>query len=305
MTLSVLFFGNKNRGALCLEALLDSRHEVVAVVAPPTANTEDWYRSPAMVAEEYDVPVHRPVDVNESDVARTLASYGPDLTVMAGYSQILGSKILNVASEGTLNLHGGKLPEYRGASTLNWMLINGEDQGGIAVLFADEGIDTGDIVTQERFSIAPNDTIVDVVERTNELFPGMLVNAVNEIDNGTVDRTSQSLTEGTYWHSRRPRDGKINWDRMTARNVHDLVRSLAGPYPSAFTHHDGTKLEITRTRVPQEDIRGIPGRIARTHSKGVLVVAADQAVLVERVNPDSGEEQPAREYFSGVGADLG
>ncbi|WP_256301090.1 methionyl-tRNA formyltransferase [Haloarchaeobius salinus] len=305
MSCSVLFLGNKERGTLCLEALLDSRHEIVAVVAPPADSTEDWYRSPVPVAEEHGIPVHRPADVNDPEVVRTLADHEPDLTVMAGYSQILGSEVLNVAPEGTLNLHGGKLPSYRGASTLNWMLINGEEEGGIAVLFADEGIDTGDIVAQERFDIAEEDTIVDVVERTNELFPGMLVDAVDAIDDGTVKRTPQSHGEGTYWHSRRPRDGEIDWQHMTARNVHDLVRSLAGPYPSAYTHHDEAKLEITETSVPDEDVRGIPGRVARTRGQGVLVVAADRAVLVEHVQPEGGEEQPAREYFSGVGVDLG
>lgn len=305
MSLSVLFLGNKDRGTLCLEALLDSRHEVVAVVAPPVDGTEEWYQSPVSVAEEHSIPVHRPANVNDPDVVERLADHEPDLTVMAGYSQILGEEVLTIAPEGTLNLHGGKLPAYRGASTLNWMLINGEEEGGIAVLFADEGIDTGDIVEQARFDIAPDDTIVDVVERTNELFPGMLVDAVDAIDDGTVDRTPQSRTDGTYWHSRRPRDGEIHWERMTARNVHDLVRSLAGPYPSAFTYHDDTKLGITATTIPDETVRGIPGRVARTRGEGVLVVAADRAVLVERVEPEDGEEQPAREYFAGVGADLG
>jgi methionyl-tRNA formyltransferase len=290
---------------MCLEALLDSRHEVVAVVGPAADSTEDWYRSPVPVAEEHEIPVHRPSNVNDPEVVQTLADHDPDLTVMAGYSQILGSDVLNLAPEGTLNLHGGKLPEYRGASTLNWMLIEGEEEGGIAVLFADEGIDTGDIVAQEQFEIASDDTIVDVVEQTNELFPGLLLNAVDAIDDDTVGRTPQTREEGTYWHSRRPRDGEIDWQQMTARNVHDLVRSLAGPYPSAFTHHDGTKLEITATSVPDEDVRGIPGRVARTRGEGVLVVAADRAVVVERVVPEDGEEQPAQEYFSGVGADLG
>jgi methionyl-tRNA formyltransferase len=303
--LSILFLGNKERGSLCLEALIDSQHEIDAVVTPPESRVEQWYRTPVSIAENNGIPVHKPPDVNDPAVVEQLAAYNPDLTVMAGYSQILRSDMLSVAPEGTLNLHGGKLPEYRGASTLNWMILNGEEKGGIAILFADEGIDTGDIVTQARFDISPSDTICDVLERTNDLFPEMLVEAVDAIDNGTVDRTPQSHKEGTYWHSRRPRDGEVRWREMTAREIHDLTRSLAGPYPSAFTHHDGEKLDLTATSVPDEEVRGTPGRIARIRDEGVLVVAADRAVLIERVEPESGEEQPAADYFNGVGFDLG
>lgn len=301
----ILFFGDKERGRRCLEATLGSAHEVCAVVTPvPTGGTGSAAAVTAL-AESAGVEVLHPSDVNATETVERLTELAPDIGVMAGFSEVLAPETLAVAPEGILNLHGGKLPEYRGASTLNWMVIEGETEAAVTVLFADEGIDTGDIVDSASFPIGPNDTIVDVVERANNLFPGMLVDVLDDIAAGTVTRKPQSPEAGTYWHSRRPRDGMIRWRSMSAKRIHDLVRALAGPYPSAFTTHDGTQLKLTETSLCSTEVRGIPGRVAKGHPDGVVVVAADRGVVVECVRPESGPEQAAENYFDGVGTDLG
>jgi methionyl-tRNA formyltransferase len=301
----VLFFGDKERGRRCLEATLGSAHEVCAVVAPAPPGGPDPAAAVTALAESAGVEVLRPPDVNAAETVERLAERAPDVGVMAGFSDLLAPETLAVAAEGVLNLHGGKLPEYRGASTLNWMVLEGETEAGVTVLFADEGIDTGDVVDSASFPVGPDDTIVDVVDRANDLFPGMLVDALDDIAAGTVTREPQSPEAGTYWHSRRPRDGVIRWRSMSAKRVHDLVRALAGPYPSAFTTHDSARLEVTETSPCSTEVRGVPGRVARGHPDGVVVVAADRGLVVERVRPESGPERAADDYFDGVGADLG
>jgi len=297
--------GNKNRGVVCLDAVRDRGDEVVGVLAPPEDAIANWYPSLADHGRSQDLPVRQPEDVNDPAVVETLESWDPDVIVMAGYSQILHEPILSIPDRGVLNLHGGKLPEFRGGSTLNWMIIEGESAGGVAVLFAEETIDTGDIVVQERFPIDPDDTIVDVIEKTDEIFPGLLTTALDRLEDGDLDPTPQSLAEGSYYHSRRPRDGVIDWQRQTAREVNDLVRALAGPYPSAFTTYDGERLRIEETSMLARDVRGVPGRVPLRHDDGVIVVAADEGVLVETVSRPGGETVPAVEFFDAVGVDLG
>jgi methionyl-tRNA formyltransferase len=301
----VVFMGDKRRGIVCLDAVLDRGDEVVGVVAPSDKKIADWYPSIAVHARDRELPVIQPADINASDTISQLKAWDPDVMVMAGYSQILSSEILLIPSQGVLNLHGGKLPEYRGGSTLNWMLIEGEREGGIAVLFAEEGIDTGDVVVKETFPIEPNDTILDVIETTNELFPEMLVTALDRIDSEELDPTPQIRTEGAYYHSRRPQHGEIHWREMSAERVHNLVRALAGPYPSAFTQLDGEKLRIERTSRLDETVRGVPGRVCLRRDSGVVVVAADRGLLVERIAAADGESQDANAFFDSIGVDLG
>jgi methionyl-tRNA formyltransferase len=301
----ILFLGNKNRGVVSLDALIERGDNIVGAVTPPESEVENWYPSLYQHANEYDIPTYRPQNINDPDVVDQLTTLEPELIVMAGYSQILDESVLNIPEIGVINLHGGKLPEYRGASTLNWMIIEGEREGGIAVLLAEEEIDMGAILVQEQFSIELDDTIIDVIEKTDNLFPRMLVEAIDTIESGNLEVTSQSREEGAYYHSRRPRDGEIDWERQTARKVYNLTRALDGPYPGAFTKFEGKKLVIEKSSLLDQEVRGVPGRVCLRRPEGVVVIAKDRGLLVETVRPEDGKMVDANAFFSELGADLG
>lgn len=305
MSLQILFMGNKKRATVCLEALLKHGKEVVGVVAHPDPSIEDWYPSLPDYARTEGISVYQPRDVNSLSFRETVSKLSVDLIVMAGYNQILGPEFLSLPSDGTINLHGGKLPSYRGASTLNWMIINGEKKGGIAIHYVDESIDTGPIIRQETFEIRLEDTIVDIIARTNDLFPEMLVQTVEEIESNSVNPTPQDRSEGSYFHSRKPRDGEIRWGKYTARQIYDLVRALNGPYPGAFTYFNGDKLKIWEAGLIEESVKGVPGRICRRRDSGVEVVASNRGLLIETVQPENGKRQTANQFFERLGQDLG
>lgn len=301
----ILYMGNKNRGVVCLQALLNHGEDIVGVVTPPDSKIESWYKSLKEFAIEKRLPVFQSVNVNASKFVQKVRNMHPDLIVMAGYNQILKKSIIEVPKKGVLNLHGGKLPEYRGSSMLNWMIINGETEGGIAIILVDEDIDTGSIVLQKRFEIKLQETIKDVVNKTDRIFPSLLIEAIEKIENNTVEITHQRLEEGTYYHSRCPRDGEIDWNRYSAKQVYDLVRALTHPYPGAFTYFNDKKLFIWKASLLEENIRGIPGRVCRRRPGGVVVIAADCGLLVETVQLENKNEYKANSFFAKLGVDLG
>ena len=135
---------------------------------------------------------------------------------------------------GTINLHGGKLPEYRGAAPINWQIINGETSGGCSIIYVDEGIDTGDIIAQEIYPIEAHDTHASILEKTLEIFPRLLIQVLEQIENGTVKAQKQDPHAGSYYIRRYPSDSEINWDRLTDIQVHNLVRGMFGPYPGGI-----------------------------------------------------------------------
>ena len=286
----IVFMGNNPRGVACLQALLNANENVVGVVAHPDAKqgiggdilVKD-------VALEWGTPLFQPENVNAPEFVEKLRVLEPDLIIMAGYNQIVKKQVIEIPPQGCINLHGGKLPDYRGTAPLNWAIINGETKGGLAIIFVDEGIDTGDIIRQAEFEIAETDTIADVIQKTIEIFPPMLLEVVNDIRNGTVTRTRQNPEEGAYYTRRYPRDGRIHWDRMTAKQVYDLVRALVRPYPGAFTYVGERKLLIWKVSIPKMVIKGVPGRAALRQRDGVIVIAKDRGVLVEKVEWANGE----------------
>ena len=164
---------------------------------------------------------------------------------MSGYTQILKKPVLEWPTIGVINLHGGKLPEYRGGSPINWQIINGESEGGVAVHFVDEGIDTGAILASETFPIGENETAGEIYDKTIKIFPDLMIRVIRELEIGIHQVQKQKLSDGTYYCKRLPRDGRIDWSSMSARQVHDLVRALNGPsYPGAFTYLKKKKLIV-------------------------------------------------------------
>ncbi len=300
--MKLLYFGKGIRGIKCLEALVENgrRDEIIGVVTSPGMMDEM-----AQKAKEMGFQILQPEKVNGEKCIKEINSLNPDIFILAGYSSILKKKILSIPLMGAINLHGGKLPEYRGVAPINWQIINGEAMGGCAILFVDEGIDTGDIIAQEHYDITMEDTAATVLEKTLELFPSMLVNALDKIEKGTVKRLTQDLIKGCYYTRRYPCDGKIVWKEMTAVQVYNLVRALVKPYPGAFFLHQGKKIIVNRASLLQEDIRGISGRVSLFRGEGVIVIARDRGILIEEISLEgemTGSEP--RAYFKRLGDDL-
>ncbi len=300
--MKILYFGKGIRGIKCLEALVEGgrRDEITGVVTSPGMMDEM-----AQKAKEMGFKILQPEKVNGEECIKEVSFLKPDIFILAGYSSILKKEILSIPPMGAINLHGGKLPEYKGVAPINWQIINGEARGGCVVLFVDEGIDTGDIIAQELYDITMEDTAATVLEKTLKLFPSMLVNALDEIEKGTVKRHTQDIFKGCYYTRRYPRDGKIVWKEMTAVQVYNLVRSLVKPYPGAFFFHRGKKIIVNRAALLQEDIRGIPGRVSLFRGEGVIVIARDRGILIEEISLDG--EMAGREpraYFKSLGDDL-
>ena len=182
---------------------------------------------------------------------------------------------------GTINLHAGRLPEYRGGSPLNWQIINGEREAGISVVRMGHDIDSGEVLAEERIPISEAVTIADLHERAHALFPDLVLDVVGRFERGKLDGRSQATGNIGYWHQRNDDDGRIDWRHLMARQVFDLVRAVTRPYPGAFADLDGQRLRIYSVEIPERIIHGVPGRIVWVLGQGPYVVCRDRAVLLK------------------------
>lgn len=296
--MNIVYFANGHRGTACLSALIGTEYQPVAVVLHGEAEAVSGTNPTAALARKAGVPVLFPKKVNAPEFVQVIRQFAPDLMVLGGYAKILGNSLLAVPPLGTINLHGGKLPEYRGGSPINWQIINGDPEGGCCVLYVDEGVDTGGIIFQERYHIGPDMTSGEAMEVTLRIFPRLLINALDAITSGTVRATPQSLLEGTHYCKRYPLDGRINWESMTALQVHNLARGLNGPaLPGAFTFLDSTRIVVWKTELMDYKVKGVPGRVALRMDGGMAVIACDQAVLVKEIKLDDNPEPVASGHF--------
>jgi methionyl-tRNA formyltransferase len=295
----IVYFGNGLRGVRCLNALMEDRREVCAVVGHGESTDV------LTAARENGLKTYWPEKVNDPAFLEELRKYGPDLFVLSGYNKILKKALIHIPTHGVINLHGGKLPEYRGVAPINWQIINGERIGGCCLLYVDEGIDTGDIIEQQSYRIEANDTAEDIIRKQLDLFPAMLIRAVKAVEEDSVGAVAQDADAGAYYTRRYPKDGRIDWRLMKAGQVHNLVRALRGPYPPAFCLYGGEKVAILKTRNVPQKIAGVAGRIALKRDGGVVVIAEDRGLLVQEIAfPYDGAGVSPAEIFT-TGDDLG
>ena len=181
-----------------LTALLEAGEEVISVYTQPDRPKGRGRKSaPSPVKERalsYHLPVFQPVSLKERTLQDQLAEQKPDLLIVVAYGLILPQTVLNIPTWGAINVHASLLPKYRGAAPIQWAIISGEKETGITTMRLDAGMDTGDILLQEREPIAETDTAQSLHDRLSGTW-GTIIDANLEL---TSRRYSYPPTAGLF-----------------------------------------------------------------------------------------------------------
>jgi len=247
-------FAYHDVGVRCLKVLLSGGVDVPLVVTTRDDPKElQWFASVAATAEEYGLPVVTPEDVNTPQFERSVTELHPDFVFSFYFRSLIGAPLLNAARLGALNMHGSLLPRYRGRAPVNWAILRGERETGATLHYMTARADAGDIVDQLAVPILEDDDAREVFNKVTVAAELVLARSLPRLIDGTAPRIVQKLDDGQYFGRRRPEDGKIDWTR-SAREIHDLVRAVAPPFPGAFTQVDGHQWVIHKTRVESRTI---------------------------------------------------
>jgi methionyl-tRNA formyltransferase len=249
-----IVFAYHDVGVRCLKVLLSAGVEVPLVVTTQDdPNETQWFASAAALAAEYGLPVVTPGDVNTPELERTVTGLRPDFVFSFYFRSMIGAPLLNAGRLGALNIHGSMLPRYRGRAPVNWAILNGERETGATLHYMTARADAGDIVDQLAVPILEDDEAREVFGKVTVAAEIILARSLPGLINGTAPRVPQKLDDGKYFGRRRPEDGRIDWARG-AREIHNLVRAVAPPFPGAFAQVDGGRWVIHKTRVEPRNI---------------------------------------------------
>ena len=233
MTHAVVF-AYSEVGVRCLRVLLRHRVRVDLVLSHEDDPAESrWFGSVARLAREHEIAVLCPTDPNTDTVIDTVARLRPDFLFSFYYRHMLSERLLATASRGALNMHGSLLPKYRGRAPVNWAIINGENETGASLHYMQARPDAGPLIGQERVPILINDTALDVSLKVADAAERLLARSLPDLIAGSAPSIPLQLDRGSYFGRRSPADGKIHWDRP-AREIHNLIRAVAPPFPGAF-----------------------------------------------------------------------
>ena len=254
-------FAYHNVGCRCLPVLLAHGIEVPLLVTHrDDAHERIWFGSVAEVAARSDIPVITPDDPNAGEIVARVRELKPDFLFSFYYRLMLGPGLLAAPGRGAFNMHGSLLPKYRGRVPVNWAVIRGERETGATLHEMVVKPDAGRIVGRQSVPILPDDLAVEVFSKVTVAAELVLDRCLPGLIDGSAQLEQQDLSRGSYFGGRRPEDGRIDW-HAGARDIHNLVRGVAPPYPGAFSDVAGVRLRILRTRrEPQRRARaGGPG----------------------------------------------
>jgi methionyl-tRNA formyltransferase len=242
-------FAYSNVGDRCLRVLRAQGVEVPLVVTHADAPGEAlWFARVADTAAELGLPVRIGDDPRDPELAHAVAATQADVIFSFYYRALLPAELLCLAPRGAYNLHGSLLPRYRGRAPTNWAVLKGERETGATLHAMVARADAGGIVDQQAVPILPDDTARQVFDKVTVAAEQVLWRSLPAIVRGEVRLRPNDIGQGSYFGARRPEDGRIDW-LQPARDVYNLVRAVAPPYPGAFTDFGNTRLVIAEARL--------------------------------------------------------
>jgi methionyl-tRNA formyltransferase len=301
----IVVHGQQAFGRAVLERLLERGDEVVGVFCAPDreGRPDDPLKE---LAVEKGLTLHQPASWKTEEAAALMASFAPDLCVMAYVTLFVPQPVLDAPKLGTIQYHPSLLPRHRGPSSINWPIIQGETKTGLTIFWPDEGLDEGPVLLQKEVEIGPDDTLGSLY--FNHLFPmgvDAMLEAVDLVRDGKAPRIAQDHSQATYESWCRKADAEIDWSKPQ-REVYNLVRGT-NPQPGAWTTVAGKELKIFDSSPVEAG--GAPGEVVEVSEESFTVACGDGGLAVKRVRPHDGGKMSAGDYLSagalGPGTRLG
>lgn len=303
--LRIIFMGTPEFAVSSLEALVENKFHVIAVISAPDkpqGRGQKMTASPVKVcAIKYGIPVLQPTNLKSPEFLNELKTFNANLQIVVAF-RMLPEVVWSLPSLGTFNLHASLLPQYRGAAPINWSIINGEKQTGTTTFFIQHEIDTGSIIYQQPEPILETDDAGSLYNRLKISGARLVVQTVEAIANGAYPSIPQAEIKDL---KSAPKIFKetcaINWNQST-KNVVNFVRGLS-PHPTAWTTIDGKVFKIFRVKpagILPHDSGNLKGERWQTDNKSYLYFpSTDGWVSVEELQPEGKRRMAIGEFFRG------
>lgn len=297
----LVFAGTPQVAVPALDALLASRHEVVAVVTRPDAPAgrgRRAARSPiATRADDTGVPVMTPERVRDPAFLDALTELAPDCCPVVAYGALVPPVALAIPPHGWINLHFSLLPAWRGAAPVQHAVLHGDDVTGATTFRLDEGLDTGPVYGVVTEPIAASDTSGALLDRLARSGAGLLVATLDGIEAGTLQPVPQPVEGVSLAPKITVEDARVAWTDP-AIAVDRRIRACT-PQPGAWTTFRGERIRVFPVRPASDDKTGDPGEL-RLERARVLVSTATTAVELSDVQSAGKRAIPAPDWARGV-----
>lgn len=298
--MKIVFMGTPDFAVSSLEACIEA-HDVIGVFTQPDrpkGRGKKLAPPPVKVkAEAHGIDVYQPEKLKTAENVALLKSLAPDLIVVVAYGQILSKEILDIPPKGCINVHASLLPKYRGASPINWAIVQGEQVTGVTTMYMDVGLDTGDMIEKVEVEITPDMNAGELHDILMEKGGVVLASTLDKIDQGFAERTPQDDALSSYAPLLDKNTGIIDWTKP----VQTIVNQIRGlnPWPVAVTTFEGKKMKVFSAQCGESLKKGAPGEILEVNKTGLYVQAGDGIVNVQILQFPNSKRMHISQYILG------
>ena len=329
--MKIVFMGTPDFAKESLEAVYNSKNEILAVVTNPDKPKGRGMKMIASPVKEFalekNLKIYQPTKVrNNTEFIEEIKSLNPDLLCVVAYGKILPKELLDIPKYGAINVHGSLLPKYRGAAPIQWAVLNGDKKTGITTMFMDVGMDTGDMILKEETEIGEDETTGELWERLSKIGAKLLVKTIEKIE-AIPDKENKTLEEikklvgaekqgenFTLAPMLEKEMAKIDWSK-TSREIKNLVRGL-NPIMGAYSFLNGKKTKFWKIDIITLDsLESIfpeikeyisrmkklePGTIAfADNKKGIFIKTGDSFIKVLEIQGENAKKMDYRSFLNG------
>ncbi len=299
--MNIAFFGTPEFAVPVLRKIINSKHKIVLVVTQPdkpVGRKQILTPSPVkQISLQNNLNILQPEKVSDKFFLEEYKKFPVDLNLIVAFGQILPEELIYFPKYHSINIHASLLPKYRGASPINWAIINGDKETGITYQFIEKKLDSGDIIYQEKIIIDDNDDSMSLYKKLSDLSAETVIKILDMIENRNFNRIKQDESKASYVKTLTKEDGKIDFNH-DAEKLRNKIRGLL-PWPVAFCNFEGKILKIFKAEKINYN-SGKPGEIMEiVKGKGFIVKTGLDALLILEVQPESGKKMDAYSFAIG------
>ena len=308
-----VFMGTPEIAATVLKSVLASRHEVVAVVTqtdkPKGRGHEMAFPPVKEVALEAGIPVLQPQRARDEAFIEELKKINPDIILVAAYGKLLPKAVLDMPKFGCINVHASLLPKYRGASPIQWAVLNGDEKSGVTIMHMAETMDTGDIIMTKEVVLSEEETAGSLHDKLADIGGPLLIEAMDALETGRAPRIRQNEEEAIHVKMLDKTMGNLDFSKPAVQ-LERWIRGL-NPWPTAYTKLGGKMLKLWRASVLSAEEAGKagkgmePGAVIAVAKDSFDVLTGDGVLRIKELQLEGKRKMTAEEFLRGFSLEVG
>lgn len=300
--MKIIFMGTPDFSVPTLDAIKKDGNEIVLVVTQPDKKKgRKGILTPPPVKEwavKNNISIFQPVKLREKQNIEKLEKYEADVIVVAAFGQILPKEVLDMPKYGCINVHASLLPKYRGASPIQWAILNGDDETGVTTMQMGVGLDDGDILLQKKVPISSEDTGGSLFDKLSKVGADLLIETLHRIEKNDIVRIPQDDEKATHVGLIKKDFGILSFDEEN-KYILNKIRAL-NPWPSAFTFYKDKMVKIWKAKSVSFNNKGYEyGDLVVENKDELLVVTRNGAISILELQEEGKKRIKAADFLRG------